>query len=284
MLRNRLYTGDMIQNRRSRISYKYRKVIYNPKDQWIIVENTHEPLVSKEDFELVQNQLPAQTQRNDKKEIFLLDGLLKCADCGHNIGIRARRKNGKTSTVCNYYRKYKVEYKLCSSHGFDYDTLENGVVKKIKEVMKYLDSSNVERDVINKYNSIDALENSKINKQKLEVEINRLKSNLDKSYMDNLSGKISDDMFSRISNKINCDIETKTKKIEKLDKYISENENKTNSMSEIKKIIKEFMDAEHPTRELIMKIIKNISIHDDGNIDIYFNCNDLNVIYESCVA
>ena len=71
ILQNRLYTGDMIQNRRSRLSYKYRKIICNPKENWIIVENTHEAIIDKNTFNKVQALLPKEHQRNDKKESFL---------------------------------------------------------------------------------------------------------------------------------------------------------------------------------------------------------------------
>lgn len=92
-----------------------------------------------------------QKQRSDKKDYYLLDGILKCADCGHNIGIRARRLNGKASTICNYYRKYKTTYNLCTSHGFDYDSLESKVISIIKNIMKSLHSEKIEKIVKKKF-------------------------------------------------------------------------------------------------------------------------------------
>ena len=65
----------MVQNRRSRISYKYRKIICNPKENWIIVENTHEAIIDKESFNKVQQILPKQHQRNDKKELIGSNGV-----------------------------------------------------------------------------------------------------------------------------------------------------------------------------------------------------------------
>lgn len=284
ILSNRLYTGDMIQNRRSRISYKYRKLALNPIDKWIIVENTHEPLISKEDFELVQKALPAQKTRSDKKELFLLDGLLKCADCGHNIGIRARRPNGKTTTICNYYRKYNVKYKLCTNHGIDYDTLEQGVIDKIKDLLKFVKKENIEKKVLSKYEDDNSYKSIKQNIEKLTLEINTINSNLDKSYMDNLSGKITDEMFLRISEKLNCDIKNKKDKLEELENYIKDGEGESNDLENIKNEIEDFLNLKTPTRELMIKLINHIDIHEDKTIDIHFNCNELNIIYDNCVA
>lgn len=284
ILQNRLYTGDMIQNRRSRINYKYRKIVCNPKETWIIVENTHEALVDKETFKRVQELLPKQRQRNDKKEIFLLDGLLKCADCGHNIGIRARRANGKTSTVCNYYRKYGTEYNLCTSHGFDYDTLEKGVIDTISQVMNKLNVDKIENNVNLEYNDTTTINGVNNNIQKLNSDLDKLKNSLDNMYMDKLNNKVTEEMYERIEKKINSQIDETNMKIEDAKNYLEEIKSDVNAEENLKNITKEFLNAKIPTRDLILKLINYISIHDDGNIDIYFNFKELNIIYESCVA
>lgn len=284
ILKNRLYTGDMIQNRRSRVNYKYRKIVCNSEDKWIIVENTHEALVDKKTFEQVQELLPKQKQRNDKKEYFLLDGILKCADCGHNIGIRARRANGKTTTVCNYYRKFKVEYNLCTNHGFDYDTLENGVIDVIKNVMNSLQTDRIEKAAQKECNESTTIESVKNNISKLETDINNLKTSLDNMYMDKLANKVTEEMYERVHLKISKDIEAKEIKLKETRDYLNEIENSGETAEDLKTLVNEFVNVEHPTRDLILKLINHISIHEDGNIDVYFNFKELNIIYESCVA
>ena len=95
ILKREIYTGVTIQNKRSRISYKNRKIKANPEEQWYVVENTHTPIIDKKSFDTVQKMLVVQDYgRNEKKNNFLLDGLLFCYECGHRIGVRAvtRRK------------------------------------------------------------------------------------------------------------------------------------------------------------------------------------------------
>lgn len=82
----------MVQNRRSKVNYKVKKVIRNNPKDYIIVENTHEPIIDKETFYEAQKKIPKNVGRNEKKENHLLDGLLYCGDCGHRISIQARRK------------------------------------------------------------------------------------------------------------------------------------------------------------------------------------------------
>lgn len=267
ILKNRLYTGDLIQNKHQRLSYKYRKIINNPEKDWIIVENTHEAIIDKHTFNKVQTFLPKQNQRTDKKELFLLDGLLKCADCNHNIGIRPRRSNGKSTTVCNFYRKSTKTRHFCTAHGFDYDTLENGINFEIKKIIKLSNNQKIEKDVLKKYKNNETNKNYKKDKDKLVFEINTLKNNLDNMYIEKLQNKINEEMYKRIYEKINNDIEIKNNKLNNILKSTYDEENIFNK---IKKEIKNLENSKF-SRELILKLIKKISIHQSGQIDIYFN-------------
>lgn len=278
ILKNRLYTGDMIQNRRTRVNYKYRKIVCNPEDKWIIVEGTHEALVSKKTFEKVQELLPKQKQRKDKKDCFLLDGLLKCADCGHNIGIRARRSNGKSTTVCNFYRKYNVKYNLCTNHGFDYDTLEKGVINIIKNITSLLDFDKIEKTVQKECKEIQ--NNNSYNNiiNKLENDINSLETSLDKMYIDKLQNKVTEEIYDRVYLKLTKDIKLKKLKLEKMKYNLKRIEECEKDNEDLKSLIKRFMNIEFLSRNLVLKLINNISIHENGDINIYFNFKELNII------
>lgn len=92
ILTNRIYTGDTVQNKRTKVNYKIKKIIKNKPSQYIVVENTHEAIIDKEMFYEVQKRIPKNVGRSEKKETHLLDGLLYCGDCGHRISIGSRRK------------------------------------------------------------------------------------------------------------------------------------------------------------------------------------------------
>ena len=92
ILKNKVYIGTTVQNKRSRISYKNRKIKTNPEEKWIEVENTHEPIIDKKIFDAVQKMVIVQNyNRNEKKNMFLLDGLLFCYECKHKIGVRGKK-------------------------------------------------------------------------------------------------------------------------------------------------------------------------------------------------
>ena len=90
-----MYIGDMVQNKRSKVNYKLKKVIRNKSSDYIIVENTHKPIIDKDTFYEVQKRIPKNVGRREKKENHLLDGLLYCGDCGHRISVQSRRKNNR---------------------------------------------------------------------------------------------------------------------------------------------------------------------------------------------
>ena len=161
ILQNRAYIGVTIQNKRSRISYKNRKLRTNPEEQWQIVENTHEPIIDKNVFDKVQKMgIVQKYDRNKKKNHFLLDGLLICYECKHKIGVRSK-KDGRYDMICNNYRR-NSKLNLCTSHGFSYERLEKQIVDYIRKLFANIDNNKISKiktnsDLIKYYQEISPI-------------------------------------------------------------------------------------------------------------------------------
>ena len=271
-----MYCGNSVQNKRSRISYKNRKLRPNSKPEWNIVENTHEPIIDKKIFETVQKmQIAKSYSRNEKKHHFLLDGLLICYECKHKIGVRVTR-NGGLDMVCNNYRR-NSKLGLCTSHGFNYNKLEEQVLKYIKELFQKINKGKIELDIesnITKYDYGKML-------QKYETEIKLINDNLDMMYVDKLNNKISEEMYNRVFNKMLDNIKQKEKEYNKL-KYLKENDSQDDN-EEIKRTVKDFLQLEKPTAKIMNVLINRIEVHQDKQIDIYFNFQRLNEISKTTV-
>ena len=162
ILTNRIYTGDTVQNKRTKVNYKIKKIIKNKPSQYIVVENTHEAIIDKEMFYEVQKRIPKNVGRSEKKETHLLDGLLYCGDCGHRISIGPRRKkDNRCYTICNYYRTY-IKQKLCTAHSNNYDDLEEVILRLLKiNCLKYIDSKKIKKDTLNKFKNKENINNQK---------------------------------------------------------------------------------------------------------------------------
>lgn len=263
-----------MQNKRSRISYKNRKLRSNPQEQWNIVENTHEPIIEKQLFNKVQKMVMVQRyNRNEKKHKFLLDGLLFCYECKHKIGVRTR-KNGKLDMVCNNYRR-NSKLGLCTSHGFSYEALEKSIIQYIKNLFLAIDSKKIELNIKNNRTKQDY---GKMLKQK-QIEINLIKDNIDKMYIDKLNGKVSEEMYERLFNKLINEVNQKEKEYNEL-KNKKEDAMQDDS-KEIERIVKEFLKLEKPTSEIMKVMINKIEIHQDKQIDIIFNFKKLQTSLKS---
>ena len=271
ILRNEVYIGNTVQSKRSRISYKNRKLKANPKDKWIVVENTHEPIIDKDVFYRVQNmQISKKYSRNVKKHHFLLDGLIICHECKHKIGIRTK-KNGRIDMICNNYRR-NSKLGLCTSHGFSYEKLEKMVLEYIKKLFLDINNNKIEFNIksrISKYDYSKML-------LKLENEIKLINDNIDKMYVDKLNNKISEDMYNRLFSKLKREVVQKKIEYEKLKDM--QNNIAQDDTEKIKKIVKDFLKLEKPTPEFMKVLINRIELHQDKQVDIIFNFKKLNEI------
>ncbi len=277
ILTNRLYTGDMVQNRRQKLNYKVKKIVNVPESQWVIVEDTHEALVSKSDFKKIQELLPKTQRRNDKKNIRLLDGLLKCYECGHSITISNPRKvdSYRTYMTCNYYRKHS-KHKVCTPHAFNYDKFEEVVLTQVREViLNYLNK--IELDSVA---SKVKIQNTKtVYKTRLESVKFKYESSvnkLDKMYLDKLEGKVTDDMYERVYTKLNEDQKKLKLEIDEIEALLYNHHKSSKKEFDLNKFLEDFISLKTVTREMVLKLIDKIYVHQDKKIDIYYSFNHLN--------
>ncbi len=266
ILTNRIYIGDMVQNRRSKINYKVKKVVKNDVSDYIIVENTHEAIIDKESFYEVQKRIPKNKGRNEKKENHLLDGLLYCGDCGHRISIGSRRKkDNRCYTICNYYRTY-MKQGLCTTHSNNYDDLKKTIVKSLTMMCSnYINKDKIKNNVLSNLNKNDKVNNEK----ELEIlnnSIKQINENLDEIYIDKLNKKITENQFERVKVKLEQELNIKKKRYNELHTNVSNTHLKENKI--IYEYINNFLDMKEFNRELIINLIDKIEIYEDKSINI----------------
>lgn len=271
ILTNRMYIGDMVQNRRSKVNYKVKRVTKNNPNNYIIVESTHEPIIDKETFYEVQKRIPKNKGRYDRKETHLLDGLLYCGDCGHRISVTSRRKkDNRCYTICNYYRTY-MKQKLCTTHSNNYDELEKVIVKALTEMcLNYINKDIIKSNVLN---NLD--EDNKVNNIKevdiLTNDIRQINDNLDIIYIDKLNKKITEEQFERVKLKLENELVIKQNKYNELNNNINKNISEESKNKMIVEYINKFLSMKEPSRELIINLIDKIEIFEDKNINIKVN-------------
>ena len=273
ILTNRIYTGDTVQNKRTKVNYKIKKIIKNKPSQYIVVENTHEAIIDKEMFYEVQKRIPKNVGRSEKKETHLLDGLLYCGDCGHRISIGPRRKkDNRCYTICNYYRTY-IKQKLCTAHSNNYDDLEEVILRLLKiNCLKYIDGKKIKKNTLNKFKNKENINNQKEIKI-IKQSINQLTKNLDTIYLDKINKVINQKQFIRIKDKLEKEIQIKQKKLDTLIKIDIINKNNNSKDKTINEYINDFITMNNISRELIVNLIEKIEIYKDKRINIVLTFN-----------
>ena len=267
ILTNRMYIGDLVQNKRNKINYKVKKIIKNDPNNYIIVENTHDAIIDKDLFYEVQKRIPKNAGRNEKKEKHLLDGLLYCGNCGHRIGITSRRKrDNKCYTICNYYRTY-MKQRLCTTHSNNYEKLEQVVINSLTSLcLNYINKDKIKNSVLNNFK----LDNDD-DKKEVEVifnDIKQIKNNLDVVYIDKINDRITEEQFKRVKEKLENELNIKQKRYDELSSNINKDTNIEVKSKIIIEYIDNFLSVKEIDRELLVNLIDKIEIFENKEINI----------------
>lgn len=132
ILKNEVYTGTVVQGKCTTPNYKIKKRIHKDETEWIRVENMHEAIVSRSEFDLVQALLLRDTRVSpDRSEVFPLAGMVYCADCGEPMVRKTIPSNGKKYIyyVCAGNKRDKTS---CSSHSISERRLTGSVLELVK--------------------------------------------------------------------------------------------------------------------------------------------------------
>ncbi|MBQ4347004.1 MAG: recombinase family protein, partial [Firmicutes bacterium] len=195
ILTNEMYIGNMVQGKEKKLSYKSKKVVSAPKEEWIIVENTHEAIISKEDFCKAQEILALRRKCSDKSDIsrktYPLAGKVFCKDCGSSM-----LRSGKKGTDANYLRCRLAagsKGKSCSNHNIRYDILERAVLSELQShIHRLLQDEAVAAEIACEIKKAQKRENpaqkARERLKKLYAEKERLSFGLKSCYMDKYTG------------------------------------------------------------------------------------------------
>ena len=206
ILEKQEYLGHTVSFKTSRKSYKNKKSVWNPKDEWLIFENTHEAIIDQETFDNVQRIRDCRRVRNNLGEMPILSGMLYCADCGKKL-YQARGKgwnHDKEYFVCASCRKHKG---MCTSHQIKNVQVESILLHELKKVTAFArEHENEFVDLVMKKSEKKLNQKLKTSHRELEqakARITKLDTIVQRLYEDNLDGNISDERFMIMSSSYN---------------------------------------------------------------------------------
>ena len=271
ILKNAVYIGRLEQGKRVRPNYKVKKSILRCQDEWICMDNAHEPIISTEDFMAVNNLLEADTRIAPYgQSVYLLSGLLFCGDCKQNLIHRSVTSGGKKYTyyICS---TNKADKKSCSLHNIS----EALLIQVIEESIRHHISAvlNIESllDYISKLPS-HAHESRKIDKQleKLNAELDRNMKFKLSAFEKHMEGKISEAMYQEytaIYDKKCADIRAAIENRQKALNDVLSNHTPQSAWIEY---FKKYRNMERLDRVMAVKLIERIYVYEDNRIEVLF--------------
>ena len=274
ILTNRVYTGDLVQHTQTKVNYKSKKKITLDEKLWIIVENTHEPLVDKDIFEYV-NTLRKRNTRNyevkTNREKRLLEGKLFCKECKNRLTVLYRKKQDYWSVNCNRYSRDPARGR-CYSHFYPYNYLEEQVLEQINKcISKLIKELNIKElnDEVVKSIRKETTNIDKIVKE-FQIEKEKITGRLKTLYNDRCDGVISADTYKELASEFEQKLKQINEKIEDQNVKKYKVKNKANILPDYTKKIKKLLDLNKPKKELIDTLVDKIVIDKDRNITICF--------------
>lgn len=286
ILTSQMYIGNMEQHKYEKRSFRDKRLYRTKKEEWIIVEGTHEPIIDKETFYKVQALIKANFKRSSQRPPELFTGLLVCYDCKHRMSITPRDKIGKDGTFyhnaytqCNYYRKNR-NLNVCSLHSTSYFKLEKDLLNEIEKICKnFIKLINFDKITKEKQKTINTYGTTLLQKiNKFNAEIKKIDQKIEKTYMDRLDDVITVDTYQKISAKFEEQKKTMQEELIEFETTYEQyqKDNSLENIIEAKNLATEYIkNREQIGRDLILRLVDRVEIHDDKTVDLYLKIKPL---------
>lgn len=280
MLKNEVYIGNTVQNKTSVISYKIKKLRKVAKEKYIKVIDTHEPIIDRDTFEIVQSIVQKRGMNTKLKYEYLLRGLLICHHCGRRLQIALKSNSRKNAIKRPYINCAGHKERGCYALNMNYDKFEASILNIIKQICSlYISRNDLYEAYINYDNKIiDLKQGMKKKIESFNKSIAELDNNLEKMYMDKLRGIIPEDSYIKYSEKMIQQKELMLTQKSELENELKIENRKDETKKQLDSIINEFMKFEKIDKVFLYKILDRIEIDKDKNIYLFFNFSKLNVI------
>ena len=284
MLSVQEYCGDILNFKTYSKSYKNKKRLENDRENWAIFKDVHEPIIERAVFEQVQQKRGKMRKRQAKDgERSMFSGLLVCADCGSNLHFHFNQGNPEIKYFnCS---NYKGNRGTCgSTHYVRVDFLEQVVLGEIRRLTKYagLYEDDFLKEVIG--HSRQAEETERRLKEKelksLLARDDELDGLFERIYEDNVSGKLSDDRFAKMSRRYEEEQKELSEKIKKLRSEIEKQSSRAASTDMFVSIVRKYTRARKLTQRMLNELVEKIEVYNAEKIDgewvqrlrIHYNC------------
>ena len=263
------YLGYTVNFKTYRKSYKNKKQIKADPSEWQIFENTHEAIIDRETFDIVQRIRDGRRRVTPMGEMPVLSGMVFCADCGRKLyQVRGRNLRQKEYMVCATYRKQKGE---CSSHQIQNAVLEELLLDGIRSVTAYARAHETDfLELVTRKSQAELDRNLRDGKREMEQaqqRIRKLDEIIRRLYEDNIEGRISDERFARMSADYEEEQHGLETRVAELKRLLAEEKNNAVNADRFLALVQKYTDVQELSAEIIREFVEKIYVHQPERID-----------------
>ena len=266
ILNNPTYLGHMAQQRWSSVSYKNHKRYKKDESEWVVVHNTHEAIITQEQWDKVREveKSVAQGRKTKRGYTHPLSGFLYCADCGGKMKMNSINRNGKVDFNFNCGNHVRLGKSYCFSHFIQAKDIEAIVLNDIREMAQriVLDEKTIREDFIH-HNA--ELADKAVKSAKKELQIKRKRTEelsrlMQIAYEDRLKGKMPEDICLNFIQKYSEEQKKVNAEIAELEERLTETTNTIQGADEFIRNIKKYLEAPELTREMCYELLDRVVV------------------------
>lgn len=273
LLRNQVYIGNMVQGKRKTVSFKTKKMRTVSPENWIVVENTHEPIIERELWDRVHTLMDKKSRvaRTKKKTVGLFAGMLKCADCGSPLAYMVKKQAHGDKGIYRCSRYNNNGSGACSTHYIEENDLCEIVLNDIRN---YAIIAEADKETITK--KLMALKSkhikaeTKVIRSQIDSAEKRLvviKTAIKNLYIDKCSGNLPEEVFKSMMEDFLTEQEDIENRIPQLKRDYEEKSNATDEVNEWIRLIGQFSNADKLDRNIITQLIDSITVSERKQVD-----------------
>lgn len=274
ILERHIYTGDLVAGKTTTLSPRSNQRRINSEEDWIVVPNTHEPIISNEQFQLVQQLIASRKRIRSQQGTHLFTGYLTCGTCGAGMHFKRDRyvcgnqnKHGKIACSDNYRPKEKDLITVLLN---DINTLYFANLKN-EQVEKLLDSK------------LNALKKQQLTQEEwLSIELEKLTQRKQKALEKLLDDKIDQDAYDGLIATLNPQIDHLKAELKELQ---AESKATNGAINDLKEYVLKHLNMNEPLKELtpsiLAQFVRKIIVKADGQLEVHYRTSKPSAFYVS---
>lgn len=283
ILENMNYCGHTVNFTTKKKSYKNKKKIRLPREDWLIFRDTHEALIDEDTYEAVQRIRQSKRKQTDMGEMSVFSGIVYCADCGKKMYLcRCSKSTQKEYFNCSTYRKKSIS--LCTSHQITVEAVEHIVLQDLQRVLGMAKDNEEEfvgmlQTAMSKEIRKDLAAKTK-ECEDAEKRVKALDRIIQSLYEDKVCGNITDERFAKMSQSYEQEQSFLMERIKVLQKELLTAKERADNVTKFMRLVKRYTEIDVLTPEIVREFIEKVIVHQTEKVDgkrrqaveIIYNC------------